>query len=96
MRQPGQLTISTSKSFHDDKAWAQLTVQDTGHGIAESDQNQIFEPFFTTKGAEQGTGIGLSMSKNVIERYGGKISVVSQVNVGTTFTITLPIVGFEK
>ena len=51
--------------------------------------NKIFEPFFTTR--TKGTGLGLSISKNIVEQHGGKIEVKSELDIGTTFTITFPI-----
>jgi signal transduction histidine kinase len=70
-----------------------LWVQDTGIGIPESDQPWIFEAFFRATNVEtiQGTGLGLAIVKRCVELQGGKIAVKSQVGVGTTFLITLPL-----
>lgn len=68
-----------------------LTFADNGSGMPEDVRQKIFEPFFTTKGA-QGTGLGLSVSYSIIERHEGSISVTSQINGGTTFSIDLPAV----
>ncbi len=65
-----------------------ISISDTGLGIGEEEIGKIFDPFFTTK--EKGTGLGLSIVHSIVESYGGKIMVRSQVGRGTTFTITLP------
>jgi two-component system sensor histidine kinase PilS (NtrC family) len=67
----------------------EITVSDTGAGIAENEIGKIFDPFFTTK--ENGTGLGLSIVHRIVENYGGKVWVRSQTGRGTTFTIYLPI-----
>jgi two-component system NtrC family sensor kinase len=67
-----------------------ITIADTGLGIRDEDLPHIFEPFFTTKKEGKGTGLGLAVVYGIIERHGGKITVDSVVNRGTTFTITLP------
>jgi two-component system NtrC family sensor kinase len=68
-----------------------LEVQDDGVGIPPEIQAQIFEPFFTTKEGGHGVGLGLAVSRGIIERHGGRIEVASEVGPGTTFTITLPL-----
>lgn len=66
-------------------------VTDTGSGIPPEILAKIFEPFFTTKDAEKGTGLGLSITSDIVKRHNGKIDVKSQVGLGTTFTIRLPL-----
>jgi PAS domain S-box-containing protein len=66
-----------------------IKVADTGHGIPPEFMKKIFQPFQTTK--EKGIGLGLLYCKNTIESHGGTISVSSELNVGTIFTIALPI-----
>ena len=70
-----------------------VTVADTGPGIPENLQRMIFDPFYTTKSAGKGTGLGLWISYNIIEKMGGEISVKSQAGQGTEFIIHLPIVA---
>lgn len=70
---------------------AELTVADTGKGIAKEHMTRIFEAFFTTKETGQGTGLGLSVVKGVIDEHGGSIAVESEPGRGTTFTIYLPL-----
>ena len=71
------------------KVW--IEVQDNGPGIAPEILKKIFDPFFTTKDPGTGTGLGLSVSQNIIQQHGGKLEVSSTVGIGTTFKITLPI-----
>ncbi|MCL5959500.1 MAG: ATP-binding protein, partial [Chloroflexi bacterium] len=68
-------------------------ISDNGKGISPEHLNKIFDPFFTTKPVGQGTGLGLSISYSIIEKHGGKICVQSELGVGTTFTVELPIVA---
>ena len=72
---------------------AKVTVScaDTGHGIPKSDLERIFEPFFSTKTGRGGTGLGLSITYRLLEEIGGRIRVESQVGIGTTFQVTLPV-----
>ena len=68
-----------------------LQISDEGGGIAESQLKKIFQPFFSTR--TQGSGLGLPISKKIIEKHGGRISVTSEPGKGTTFTIELPVVS---
>ncbi|MEO8579628.1 MAG: ATP-binding protein [Gemmatimonadales bacterium] len=69
----------------------QIVISDTGHGMPASVSERVFEPFFTTKGPGEGTGLGLSVSYGIIQAHQGTISVESTPDVGTTFTILLPL-----
>jgi signal transduction histidine kinase len=69
----------------------QLTVRDDGMGIPADVIPQLFEPFMTTKEVGKGVGLGLAISKGIVDRHGGKIEVESQPGKGTTFRITLPM-----
>ncbi len=80
----GTITIGC----HGIRAQAVVTVADTGHGIALEYQNDIFQPFVTTR--EHGNGLGLSVSRAIVEAYGGTLTVASAPGQGATFTITLP------
>ena len=71
------------------RTYIEVTVADTGVGIAPEHINNIFEPFYSTKG-QKGTGLGLSVIWGIIDNHGGTISVQSTVGKGTTFTVRLP------
>ncbi len=70
-----------------------ITITDDGCGIAPDHIEKIFMPFFTTKPVGQGTGLGLSTCYGIIDRLGGKISVSSELHVGSVFTIRFPVAG---
>jgi two-component system cell cycle sensor histidine kinase/response regulator CckA len=70
--------------------WVALRVRDTGTGMSEETRARIFEPFFTTKGPHQGTGLGLSLVREIVDRAGGIIRVESTPGKGTLFEILLP------
>ena len=69
----------------------EIHVTDNGNGIPKKVLDKIFQPFFTTKPTGQGTGLGLSLSYDIINSHGGDIKVNTKENEGTTFTITLPV-----
>ena len=98
----GYLFINTARlpfaEFKDEKYGEaiQITISDTGFGIAQDKLLQIFEPFYTTKPQGKGTGLGLSSVKGTIEQHGGIIGVSSDEGKGTTFTITLPVLSSES
>lgn len=70
-----------------------IVVSDTGVGMSDEVKKRIFEPFFTTKGIGKGTGLGLAMVFGIIKKHGGCISVNSVINVGTDFTVKLPVMN---
>ena len=74
----------------------QLEVQDDGVGIPESILPNLFEPFFTTKEKGHGVGLGLAISKGIVERHRGRIDVDSKPGQGTKFTITLPVDAYAE
>lgn len=87
MPQGGRLTLRTEFDQANGRA-VHVLIQDTGVGIAPEHVGCIFQPFFTTK--SQGTGLGLAIAARVIEQHGGRITVDSIPERGTTFTISLP------
>lgn len=83
------ITISTRR---EDKDNISISIADTGSGITPEVKDRIFEPFFTTKDVGEGTGLGLSIVFSIIEKHNGRITVHSEVQKGTEFILTLPIV----
>ena len=69
--------------------FATITVTDSGCGVAEEQLAQIFEMYFTSK--SNGTGLGLPIAQQIVEKHGGKIEVVSAIDEGATFTVWLPL-----
>lgn len=69
----------------------QVIFTDNGPGISPELQAEIFEPFFSTKAPGEGTGLGLTISHEIIERHGGLLELESEVGKGTTFTVSLPL-----
>jgi len=68
-----------------------ISVRDNGCGIPDDTLPKIFDPFVTTKPVGSGTGLGLAVSHQIIERHGGSIAVDSEVGKGTEFVLTLPV-----
>ena len=83
----GKLTVSTRRAGDE----ALISFADTGCGIPPENLDKIFEPYFTTKPPGEGTGLGLYVCRNIITKHHGTIEVESEVGVGTTFTIRLPL-----
>ena len=69
----------------------EITISDTGTGIAAADLPHVFTPFFTTKPAGRGSGLGLVVAQDIVADHGGQLDVTSAVDRGTTFTIRLPL-----
>jgi len=88
MPRGGNLWIETRLSSDD--AEIEIQVRDDGAGIAPDVLPHIFEPFLTTKESGHGVGLGLAISRGIVERHSGRIEVASELGRGTTFTITLP------
>jgi signal transduction histidine kinase len=84
---PGAITIETRQ----EDGWAVVAVRDTGPGIAPDVIGRIFDPFFTTKPVGEGSGLGLSISYEIVKKHGGEIDVESRPGEGATFTMRLPV-----
>jgi PAS domain S-box-containing protein len=85
---PGLLTVTTEKVNHH----VNILFSDNGCGIKKNVLSRIFDPFFTTKEIGKGTGLGLSICFGIVTQHRGKISVRTQVDKGTTFTVRIPLV----
>jgi signal transduction histidine kinase len=97
----GIITVETSEHVIDEDAasahaevrpgrYVRIAVMDTGCGMSPEVTERIFEPFFTTKAPGEGTGLGLSTVYGIANRYGGFVTVYSEIGVGTTFKVYLP------
>ena len=82
----GTITI-TIQDVGDSQA---ITISDTGQGIPRENLDKIFEPFFSTKSPGQGTGLGLFVSRGIVEKLGGTIDVASKIGQGASFSVRLP------
>ncbi len=89
MPRGGELSISSR--LEEPSKRVVIRISDTGTGIPDEIRDRLFEPFFTTKKA--GTGLGLSIAYGIVERHRGTLDVESEVGLGTTFVITLPVEG---
>jgi signal transduction histidine kinase len=93
---PGEIRITAklaqAETADADKAtWVELSVTDTGCGMSEATLQRVFEPFFTTKPTDVGTGLGLSVVRDIVTEHQGTISLSSTLGAGTVVTIRLPI-----
>jgi signal transduction histidine kinase len=92
MREGGSILISTRLISRDEAGnsgqFVQVEIRDTGIGIPAENLDHIFDPFFTSK--DEGSGLGLSISHQIVQEHGGYVTVESKVGVGTTFFINLP------
>jgi signal transduction histidine kinase len=87
----GALTVVTRPKAVNGQEGMDLSVRDTGSGMAEGIRQDLFEPFVTTKAG--GSGLGLAVSKSIVERHGGRIGITTEEGCGTTFTVWLPRTG---
>jgi len=84
----GEGILEVATSFEENQVCIRIT--DMGHGIKKENIGKIFDPFFTTKGPDEGEGLGMYIVQQIVNKYDGSISVESEEDKGTTFTITFP------
>ncbi len=89
MEAGGLLTVESMTKREKDAAYVVVVINDTGAGIPEDIMKNIFDPFYTTK--IRGLGLGLSLTRRIIESHGGEIRVESAEGIGSTFIISLPV-----
>ena len=91
----GRVVVSTGTAKADGRIWATVTVADTGMGIPEEELPRVFERFFRGEKPRQmqisGIGLGLTSVKEIVELHGGRVTVESEVDMGSTFTVWLPL-----
>jgi len=91
----GTVTVSVGRTEAEERTWATVTVADTGMGIPGEELPHIFERFFRGQEPRQmqltGTGLGLSIVEEIVELHGGRVTATSEENVGSTFTVWLPL-----
>lgn len=91
MKDGGILGIRTERTRDENnQLFVKIVVSDTGEGIPEDKLNRLFDPFFTTKAAEKNTGLGLSITKGIIDKHHGTIGIESEPGRGTRVTVSLP------
>jgi len=92
-RKNGEIRI---KSFKKNKDEVAVSIQDNGGGVPPNIRNRIFEPFFTNRPPGKGVGLGLSIASKIVQEHEGGIKLEVKEGIGSTFTITLPIVGRSR
>jgi signal transduction histidine kinase len=92
--QGGRITLETGTQERDGQTWVTFTVRDTGPGIPDDELSHIFDRFYRGAHARStgvsGTGLGLPISREIVERHGGRITLETAVGEGTAFTVWLP------
>jgi signal transduction histidine kinase len=83
---PRNLTVATA---WDEAGWAKLSVTDSGGGFSSEDAARLFDPFFTTKA--EGMGIGLAISRSIIESHEGRLTAAANEGPGATFSFSIPV-----
>jgi len=95
----GEVAVSTEQRIKDNRHWGTVTVKDTGMGIPAHELTHIFERFFRGDKPQalhiQGSGLGLAIVKEIVELHGGTVTVESEVDVGSTFTVWMPLLDLE-
>jgi two-component system, NtrC family, sensor kinase len=87
----GNGTLALTTSHNRQERILEIKVQDTGHGISKENIGKVFDPFFTTKETGHGVGLGLAISYGIVKEHDGDISVESELEKGTIFTVSFPL-----
>ena len=91
----GSVVVSTARVDEDDRQWVTVSVKDAGPGITPDELPHIFERFYRGRAAADyktpGTGVGLSISREIVEKLGGRLTVETKMGAGSTFTLWLPV-----
>jgi signal transduction histidine kinase len=91
MEESGELKIITGAGCENgDRAVVNVRFEDTGPGISEEHLAHIFDPFFTTKMKGHGTGLGLALSRGIVERHRGSLTATNRNGGGAVFTVRIP------
>lgn len=85
----------SNDSLSEKRDYIELVIKDTGCGMNEETKERIFDPFFTTKEIGKGTGLGLFVVQNIVDKYGGIITVDSEIGIGSCFKVYFPLVNKE-
>ncbi|MCG8620201.1 MAG: HAMP domain-containing histidine kinase, partial [Desulfobacterales bacterium] len=86
--EPGTGAVTVRCQYMPIEQIATITGSDNGHGIEADDERLIFQPFYSTKG-QRGTGLGLAVTRKIVDEHGGRIALETGPDEGTTFTIEL-------
>ncbi len=91
----GSISVTTRERVVGGAAWGEVRVADSGPGIAEAERAAVFEPYYRGEGTAQapGVGLGLAISRALVQQMGGELELESEVGAGTTFIIRLPLLG---
>lgn len=93
MGNKGKLSVATKTVIDNHPGVLQIRISDTGSGIEPEDKKKIFNPNFTTKSGKEGSGMGLPISKYIVDKHGGTMDFTSTAGKGTTFLVNLPLQG---
>ncbi len=93
-KENGEVIISSSEVSVDGEPFVRLAVTDTGYGISKENQKRMFQKFYRvadTASKSSGTGLGLTIAKHIVEAHGGTVTLESELGVGSTFSVTIPL-----